>query len=141
MPSTSNLVQLATTLLVVSAAMGIPENIKALRKREGLSQPELAKKAKVSQQLLSQLENGKNLTTKKLPQIARALNATVEEIDPNFRGVSGSGQRDELTQIYDRLGEADRADFQAHLLDQARRLEALSRPAASLPKKKAGDAR
>lgn len=84
MPSTSTLVSPSTSPLVSSGAMGIPENIKALRVREGLSQPELAKRAGVSQQLISQLENGKNTTTKKLPQIARALNASISDIDPAF---------------------------------------------------------
>ena len=64
--------------------MGIPENIKRLRAEAHLSQPALAKKARVSQQLISQLENGKNLTTKFLPQIARALGAGVSAIDPNY---------------------------------------------------------
>ncbi|MFM2005149.1 MAG: hypothetical protein RLZZ09_804 [Pseudomonadota bacterium] len=64
--------------------MGIPEKIKELRRNSGLSQPELAKKANVSQQLISQIENGKNLTTKHLPAIARALGVSVSEIDPAY---------------------------------------------------------
>ena len=64
--------------------MGVPENIKALRHKAGFSQPELAKRAGVSQQLISQLENGKNLTTKYLPQIAAALGAAMGDIDEAY---------------------------------------------------------
>jgi transcriptional regulator with XRE-family HTH domain len=80
-PSTSNLVFLVTGREGMVARMGFAENIKRLREREGLSQLELAKKAGVSQQLISQLESGKNLTTKKLPQIVKALNATLDQLD------------------------------------------------------------
>lgn len=80
-PSTSNLVFLVPARGGMVARMGFADNIKRLREREGLSQLELAKKAGVSQQLISQLENGKNLTTKKLPQIVKALNATLEQLD------------------------------------------------------------
>lgn len=84
MPSTSNLVWPVRTPLIVSDPMGIPENLKRLREEKRLSQPRLATLAKVSQQLISQLENGKNLTTKRLPEIARALGVSVYEIDDNF---------------------------------------------------------
>lgn len=72
--------------------MGIPENIKRLRKSAALSQPALAKKAHVSQQLISQLERGINLTTKYLPQIARALGSAVSDIDPNYQGETPEAQ-------------------------------------------------
>jgi transcriptional regulator with XRE-family HTH domain len=81
--------------------MGIPENLERLRKREGLSQTGLAKKANVSQQLISQLERGENLTTKKLPQIARALNASIEEVDPNY--AADDLLRGDLLKLFDRL--------------------------------------
>lgn len=64
--------------------MGIAENLKALRKTARLSQVALAKEAGVSQQLISQLENGVNVATTKLPDIARALGANVSQIDPNY---------------------------------------------------------
>lgn len=64
--------------------MSIRDNLKMLRAREGLSQAALAKKARVSQQLISQLEREENVTTKKLPDIARALNAEIAEIDRNY---------------------------------------------------------
>lgn len=64
--------------------MGIPENLKRLRAARNLSQPDLAKLAGVSQQLISQLENGKNAATTKLPKIAVALGVPVSEIDPSY---------------------------------------------------------
>lgn len=64
--------------------MGIKENLVRLRTQAKKSQPGLAKEAGVSQQLISQLENGKNLTTKRLPEIARALQVSVFEIDENY---------------------------------------------------------
>ena len=66
--------------------MGIAENLKRLRAREKRSQPALARMAGVSQQLISQLERGENTTPQRLPEIARALNATVYELDENFLG-------------------------------------------------------
>jgi transcriptional regulator with XRE-family HTH domain len=64
--------------------MGIPENIKRLRVDRKMSQPELARLAGVSQQLISQLENGKNTSTKYLPKIARALGVSMGEVDPEY---------------------------------------------------------
>lgn len=66
------------------AVMSIADNLKRRREAAGLSQPQLAAKAGVSQQLISQIERGENLTTKKLPQIARALGARVEDLDPDY---------------------------------------------------------
>lgn len=68
--------------------MTIAENLKRLRSEKNLSQVKLAKEAGVSQQLISQLENGKNLSTTELPQLARALGVSVSEIDPNYADVS-----------------------------------------------------
>lgn len=119
--------------------MGIPENLKRLRGKAKLSQTKLAAMAKVSQQLISQLERGENLTTKELPALARALGVAVEEIDPSFTGLSGASDRDELNQIYERLSATP--DWQAYLLDQARQLESRVLPKAARPMKKAGDAR
>lgn len=87
--STSSLVYRPTSGLAKSATVGIPENIKDLRKRARPPQPALAKKAGVSQQLISQLENGVNLTTKYLPQIAKALGVTMAEVDETFADQPG----------------------------------------------------
>ena len=65
-------------------AMSIAENVKRIRNKAGLSQPGLAKLAGVSQQLISQIENEKNTSTKALPRIAKALGVPVAEIDPSY---------------------------------------------------------
>lgn len=49
-----------------------------------MSQTALGEKAGVGQQLISQIENGHNATTKKLPEIARALGCKVRDLDPNY---------------------------------------------------------
>ena len=64
--------------------MPIPDNLRRLREERRLSQPRLAELAGVTQQLISQLERGENLTTRKLPQIARALGVQAHEIDENY---------------------------------------------------------
>lgn len=51
--------------------------VRQARKEQRLSQIELAKKANISQTTLSQLENGRNETSKELPQIALALGVDV----------------------------------------------------------------
>lgn len=64
--------------------MTIAHQIAARRKAMGLSQARLAEIAQVSQQLVSQLERGENLTTKHLPRIARALNLSLAAMDPAY---------------------------------------------------------
>lgn len=140
MPSTSNLVWPATTVLVGSGTMGIPENLKRLREREKLSQAGLAKKAGVAQQLISQLERGENLTTKKLPEIARALNASLLDIDPSLADAINAGTAGpEIGRIYQRLQE--HPDWQAYLLDQARQIEQRVLSKEAPPAQKAGGAK
>lgn len=62
----------------------IAENLKRIRLLRRLSQQALADKARVSQQLISQLENGKNLSTTELPALAEALDVAVHEIDEAY---------------------------------------------------------
>lgn len=64
--------------------MSIADNLPRLRKAKGLSQVALANKAGVSQQLISRLESGVDLTSKKLPELARALEVSVYEIDEAY---------------------------------------------------------
>lgn len=64
--------------------MALKDNLKRIRRARMISQPKLADLAGVSQQLISRLENGKDLTTKKLPEIARALSVPVSDLDENF---------------------------------------------------------
>jgi transcriptional regulator with XRE-family HTH domain len=60
------------------------EKIRELREAKGLSQPELAKRARVSQQLIDQIERGKIKRTKFLLEIAKALDVYPYELDPSF---------------------------------------------------------
>ena len=136
MPSTSNLVWPPTTVLVGSGPMGIPQNLTRLRDAAGLSQLELAQKAKVSQQLISQIERGVNLTTRKLPSIARALGVTITDLDPSLAdAINGGNAVAEIAEIYQRLHE--HPEWQAYLLDQARQLEQRVLPTEAPPKSKA----
>ena len=78
-----------TRTLVSCSAMSLAINLARVRKAKGLSQVALAKKAQVSQQLISRLESNVDQTTKKLPQIARALGVHVYDLDPNFMPDAG----------------------------------------------------
>lgn len=120
--------------------MSIATNLKRLRLKAKLSQPALAKKAVVSQQLISQLERGVNDTTKYLPRIAAALGVSVDAIDPTY--VAGIGSRSkvlaEIEEIYDRL--KGHPEWQEYLLEQARQLESrvLGQEALEGPPRAAG---
>lgn len=74
--------------MLVRSGMGtIAENLKRLRQAVGMSQVKLALAANVSQQLISQIEQGKNTTTKELPALAKALGCPVNAIDENYEAV------------------------------------------------------
>src|SRR5579871_4581977 len=65
--------------------MALKENLLRLRKAAKLSQRELADKAGVSQQLISQIEtDGAIGRTKFLPELASALGVEIAELDPAF---------------------------------------------------------
>ena len=64
--------------------MSLQKNLARIRKEKGFSQSKLAQVASVSQQLLSRLESGTDLTTKKLPEIARALGVSVFDLDEKY---------------------------------------------------------
>lgn len=83
--------------------MGIKENLKRIREAKGFSQPRLAKESGVSQQLISRLENGVDQTSKRLPELARALGVPVHEIDENF---ASDDERD-LAELIELLRVAD----------------------------------
>ena len=57
-------------------------NVKRLRNQRGLTQVELAKKAKVSQAFIAQLETGEqtNPTLDTVKRLAKALKVTVGEL-------------------------------------------------------------
>ncbi len=61
---------------------GLGKMLRSLRKREGWSQVDLAKKAKVSQAYIAKLETGvkKNPSLATLKRIAKALGVPVEQL-------------------------------------------------------------
>lgn len=58
----------------------ISEILRAARKAKGMTQQALAKKAKVSQTTISDLERGRNSGSTELPAIASALGMTVDAL-------------------------------------------------------------
>ena len=61
-------------------------NIKEIRLEQGISQKELAKKLKISQQAVSYLENHDAILDKhKMKKIAKILNKEVVEIFPEIK--------------------------------------------------------
>lgn len=64
--------------------MRISDRLTSLRREAGLSQGQLAEKSGVSQQLISQIERGLNLSTKHLPALAKALGCGVSDLDPSY---------------------------------------------------------
>jgi len=64
-----------------SSAAFPPNSLKAIREREGLSQPELARRSGVSQQQISKLENSRiELKAYQLRRLAAALGCTADAI-------------------------------------------------------------
>lgn len=61
--------------------MTIGERIKAARDARGWSQLQLAKRAGVSQQLITRLETGKVNATKRIVQLAKVFGMTAEELE------------------------------------------------------------
>jgi transcriptional regulator with XRE-family HTH domain len=62
----------------------LAERIRALREQAGLSQSQLASLSKVSQPTIHALEKGEQLSSRKLPQIARALGVTPADLSPDY---------------------------------------------------------
>ena len=60
----------------------LSENIKKFRKQQKLSQEQLSQKAGITYSTLIKLESGvnKNPTVKTLQQIAKVLNATIDDL-------------------------------------------------------------
>lgn len=71
-------------------------NLKRIRESKRLSQAKLAKESGVSQQLISQIESGKNTTTKELPKLANVLGVSVSDLDESFEPVTNSEEEDIL---------------------------------------------
>lgn len=87
--------------------MSIAENLKRIRKQRGFSQAQLAEASGVAQQLISQIENGKNNSTKRLPELAKALGCAVHDIDENYYLASGEDSDDILAKFKQILDEND----------------------------------
>lgn len=81
------------------------EKLVELRGARGWSQARLAREAGVSQQLIGQLETGKNTSTRHITAIARALGVSVSDIDPMFADALGSNA--EVTPGSDLIGARD----------------------------------
>ena len=58
--------------------------VRAARKAAHLSQVDLAKAVGMAQQTIAAIEQGRTKWTKFLPQIARALNKRLSELDPDW---------------------------------------------------------
>lgn len=80
--------------------MGIAQNLKALRHKKRISQKSLAELSGVSQQLISQIENEKNTSTKLLPALARALACSVSDIDPAYGEMNAEDSLTEFLELY-----------------------------------------
>lgn len=112
----------------LSADMEIGSNLRRLREQAGMSQAKLAEVAGVSRQLISRLANGRAVATTKLPALAKALNAKVQEIDPKFSDVTDEAIADvaELRSVMQQLDAPDRrrvAAFAEALLRSERETE------------------
>lgn len=97
----------------VSSLLGMLSDIViALRTKRGWSQAELAKYAKVSQQLITKIETGKVSESRKLPQIAAAFGLSVEQ----FLNWSGTTEYDSAASVMEGVRESkvipfDRSKF------------------------------
>lgn len=58
--------------------------IRLLRESKGITQPQLAAGVGLSQPVIARIERGEQLSTKKLPEIAKFLNVSLSELDPRF---------------------------------------------------------
>lgn len=72
--------------------MSIGDRIRSVRRQKNISQAELAKLANVTQGAISQLENGRNDTSKELPAIAKALGVDVYWLQTGENGIPSKVQ-------------------------------------------------
>jgi transcriptional regulator with XRE-family HTH domain len=82
-------------------------NLKRLREASGLTQHALAKKAGISQQLISRLEAGKNVKTIALASLSKALDVTADRIDEDFKCTIS--KHDEVIEIFSKLPASKQA--------------------------------
>lgn len=107
-----------TSSLVASRLMSLSENVKKYRSEKRLSQAELAQKAGLSQQLISQIERGVNrsMTTDNLVALARALGCQVTDLAPSLEGTL-SGDATAIGQRILSLSEKRKTRMLEMLLD------------------------
>lgn len=141
--ATTNVVFNATTALVTYGLM-LKDRVKQERKAKGWSQAELAKRAKVSQQLIGKLENGDALESRKLPQIASALGLQAEQLltadgsipekKQAYHGILLTRAGALLAAEWEKLDLDDRVEVEADILDRVakrKRRERARRPGTS----------
>ena len=92
--------------------MGIAERIKDLRKRRGLSQPELASVVGVDANTIWRWENNKSSPMRSLNEIASALDVSTAYL---------LGETDDTTPLYAPRKRGEKADFGIGLDDPAER--------------------
>lgn len=105
----------------------LAERVKSLRQKAGFTQVDLAKAAKVSQQLITKIETGAALESRKLPQIAKALGLSVEQLLGNesttvrdatsaYHGVQLTRAGALLAAEWEKLDVSDRAEIEGIIL-------------------------
>lgn len=90
---------------IIRREMTIAQNLKAFRKDAGFSQVQLAEASGVSQQLISQIENGENGSSKYLADLARALGKKLTDFDASLADVTSD---DPFPDRYSKLAEPDK---------------------------------
>lgn len=78
----------------------LAENLRRIRTEKRLSQVKLAAASGVSQQLISQIENGENTTTKELPKLAKALGVAIADLDENFVPIPATADEEDVLARY-----------------------------------------
>lgn len=120
----------------------LAENLRRIRKEKGLSQVDLAKRAKVAQQLISQIENGKVDSTKELSKLANALSVPASDLDERFKFAPEAEKiPQEVREAFEQIPGAPLSEAEAQLVIAQLRLIALSRiprnensPGSELPR-------
>lgn len=70
------------------------DRLRQIRRQAGMTQTQLAERAKVSQQTVSKIESGRARSTKELVKIARALGVTADYL-------YGAESEEFVSEIYD----------------------------------------
>ncbi|WP_313534523.1 helix-turn-helix transcriptional regulator [Haematobacter sp.] len=105
----------------IRAMRTLAENLLLARTAAGLSQAELAKRAKVSQQLVSQIERGENESAKTstLVKLAEAAGVQVSDLVPEVLGGAQRGERAALMEKINQILTSDSEEALHSLSEQA----------------------